>query len=432
MEDCVKTLKKDIKCRDSLIKDLYLLLTDEPMFKSFFIYGHMSCGKSFIIKKLLQYLNYNFSIVNCLEHSTNKSFFEKIIIDLASIELTSENGYKLNIKIDNFVDFITELKNVVKKRSDPIVIVLEKCEKLRDMHENVLPALLKLGELAEINVCTIFSSDVTFEKFYGKNSLCEPIRIHFPYYNNKETKEILFHLTKPINYSEDFYKRYLELFFSMFYRVCRDLNELRYMATLNFEKYVEPIEANLISENDHVSLYKNIRSTFCANLELIYQRMFQTEDAKTFTTESTRNLALSFELPFYGKYLLIAAFLASYNPSTEDKRIFMKEDASKKKRKTIKRKKQVTVNRKNEGPRIFPLERLLAIFTMISDNKKVSINPILMSQITSLCRLGLIMAVGNNDINEPKYKCCVNYDFILVISKNVQFEVNKYLYDRHM
>lgn len=41
---------------------------------------------------------------------------------------------------------------------------------------------------------------------------------------------------------------------------------------------------------------------------------------------------MSFELPFYGKYLLIAAFLASHNSAKEDKRLFVKHHGKKRKR----------------------------------------------------------------------------------------------------
>lgn len=39
------------------------------------------------------------------------------------------------------------------------------------------------------------------------------------------------------------------------------------------------------------------------------------------------------ELPYYTKFLLISAFLASYNPSKDDARIFSHESGMKKKRK---------------------------------------------------------------------------------------------------
>ncbi|EDS29039.1 origin recognition complex subunit [Culex quinquefasciatus] len=40
--------------------------------------------------------------------------------------------------------------------------------------------------------------------------------------------------------------------------------------------------------------------------------------------QTMKRLAQNLELPFYAKFLLIAAYLASHNPAKEDKRLFMK------------------------------------------------------------------------------------------------------------
>jgi len=44
--------------------------------------------------------------------------------------------------------------------------------------------------------------------------------------------------------------------------------------------------------------------------------------------------AVRHELPYYAKMLLIAAFLASYNPSKDDTRIFSRDAGVKKKKRT--------------------------------------------------------------------------------------------------
>ncbi|XP_023245372.1 origin recognition complex subunit 5 [Copidosoma floridanum] len=437
MEECVAALKKDIKCRDSLIRDLYLLLTDEPMFQSIFIFGHVSCGKSFIVRKLLKYLKYNVSIVNCLEHTSNRSLFEKILVDLSSFKLSSENGYKFDIRSDNFVDFKNQLELILNEMPEsqkkPSVIVLERSEKLRDMNENILPAMMRLGELTKTNICTILTTDVIFARLASKTVSCEPVKVHFPQYSKDELKEILMHLTKPEEYSQEFYYHYLEFFFLTFYRFCRDLGELRYMAKKIFPDYIDPIISKMIDPSDTIALYRNIRKTFKANLEVIYLRMstedFDQQSKFSLEIESTKMLALSFELPAFSKYLLIAAFLASYNPPLEDKKIFMKESGPRKKR-AYKSQKKPKKSKAHGGPRNFPLNRLLAIFCSIYSDK-VDLNALLLTQIPSLCQLGLIGLVGDNDINEPKYKCYINYEFALFISKTISFEMNMYLYDRN-
>lgn len=433
MEDCVKELSKEIKCRDSLIGHLYTLLADEPLFSNLFVHGHVATGKSFILTKVLDYLDYNTCIVNCLQLTSNKSMFEKIIIDLSLIELSTSNNYRLEQRCDDFVEFISRIKLIAQENPKPIVIVLEKCEKLRDMDANVLPVLLKLGELTGSNVCTILSSDVAWEKFYPKLGMYEPIKVHFPQYSQDEMMEILVHLTQPSEYDEDFYRSYLNLFLSIYFRFCRDLHELKYMAEKNFEKYIEPIQNGTIRKDDRSSLWRNISGTFKTNLEVIYLRASakdfdqQEEEKLLHNIESTVKLALSFELPYYAKFILIAAYLASYNLPKEDRRLFMKEGGPRKRR-GGKKKKKTTAMTTREGPRSFPLNRLLNIFCTII-REKIDLNAIVLTQVPTMCQLGLLALMGDGDIEEPKYKCCIDFQFAMVISKNVDFELKKYLCD---
>ena len=51
------------------------------------------------------------------------------------------------------------------------------------------------------------------------------------------------------------------------------------------------------------------------------------------------------------------------------------------------------------------------------------------SQVTSLVRLQLLSSVGIELVDQPKFKCNVSMDFIRIVSKSVQFDIYKYLYD---
>lgn len=72
------------------------------------------------------------------------------------------------------------------------------------------------------------------------------------------------------------------------------------------------------------------------------------------------------ELPYYAKFLLMAAFLASFNLPKYDRRLFAKHHGMQKKRaaagrKTVKRSSLIV------GPKAFNFERLTAIFHSIAD-----------------------------------------------------------------
>ena len=151
------------------------------------------------------------------------------------------------------------------------------------------------------------------------------------------------------------------------------------------------------------------------------------EDAET----SVRPSRLSVELPFYSKFLLISAYLASYNPAKSDKRFFVQNCGRIKKRKNI---SAVSSHKRSSqllGPKPFPLDRMLAIFYVVVDHKVPPRSKIL-NQVASLVSLQLLTQIGSSDMDSieiPKYKCNVGLDFIRLVSKNVKFEIHKYLYD---
>lgn len=429
MEKYLEYIDGKIICRKKVIMQLYSLIgySDEPMPYSIFIYGHVATGKSLIVQDMLSYLKYNVAIINCIEHVNNRYIFDYILSDLSLNFNNLSTNKQTYYKCDNFLDFIINLKEIFIKDTRPIIIVLDKCDKLRDNDVNLLSAFSKLKELSNVNVCVIFISDIVWEKFCTKISIYNPIKIYFSQYTRNEFIEILFS-NKSYDHDSIFYKNYLKLFLSVYFLFCRDINELRYMAKINFSKYVKPIEIDQTKRNDTVFLWRNISATFKANLEFIYLRVsekFTNSDQLSKDIESTMRLALSFELPYYAKYMLIASYLASYNPATHDKYLFMKQKF-KKKRKII-NKKKIMLNTFC-GPYNFPISRMIAIFCAILI-EKVDINANLLSQIPSMCQLGLLSIVGNYNLNEPKLKCCVSYDFILIISKTVGFNIQNYLYN---
>ena len=431
MEKYLEYLDKKIICRKNIITQLYSLIgyCDEPMPHSIFIYGHVATGKSLLVQNMLSYLKYNIAIINCVEHVTKRHIFEYILSDLSLSSNDFITNNQLQCKCDNFVDFIINLRDISTKDNRPIVVVFDKCDKLRDIDVDLLPTFSKLRELSNVNICVIFITDIVWEKFRVKIGIPEPFKIHFSQYTKNELIEILFS-SRPGGYEETFYKNYLNLYLSVFFRFCRDLNELRYMAKVNFSKYIEPIKTDQSKEDDTALLWRNISATFKANLEVIYLRVssenFTKDNQLSKDIESTMRLALSFELPYYAKYMLIASYLASYNPAKEDKYIFIKQKF-KKKKKRVNARKKIMLNAFC-GPYNFPVSRMIAIFCAIL-NEKVDINANLLSQIPSMCQLGLLSIVGNYNLNEPKLKCCVTYDFIIVIAKTVGFNIQNYLYN---
>ncbi|KAM7316005.1 hypothetical protein ACRRTK_024685 [Alexandromys fortis] len=223
--------------------------------------------------------------------------------------------------------------------------------------------------ITDRNVTVIFLSEIIWEKFRPNTGCFEPFVLYFPDYSIGNLQKILSH-DHPPEYSADFYAAYINILLGVFYTVCRDLKELRHLAVLNFPKYCEPVV-----KGEGLSAYTHV------------------------------------ELPYYSKFILIAAYLASYNPARTDRRFFLK------------------TSNHLLGPKPFPLDRLLAILYSIVDSR-VPPTAHVFSQITSLVTLQLLTLVGHDDqLDGPKYKCTVSLDFIRAIARTVNFDIIKYLYD---
>ncbi|XP_022081114.1 origin recognition complex subunit 5-like [Acanthaster planci] len=433
-----------ILCRQKQIALLRSLMGEpsHPTYPSVFIYGHAATGKTLVVSTLLKTLALPHAFVNCIECQTTRQLLDRILDRVANHEPSPENNYCSLNRCENMNTFVRLLKKTTEDRgiqNQTVYIVLDKAERLRNMDGNILPAFLNLSQLSGCNVCVLLLSQIVWEKFlfgFGSNHV-EPFIIHFPDYTKGELLEIIA-TDCPEGYSVEFYSSYVNLLMSIFYMVCRDLNEIRHLAQLNFPKYVEPITKGEASEKDSHKLWRNIEPHLKKALQTVYLREVTSEQWEKFQRAETGqpgqqtsqpgilSARAQMELPFYSKYLLIAAYLASYNPARYDRRFFSKNHGKVKKS---------AVNRKKEtshqllGPRAFPLDRLMAIFYSIVDSR-VAPTANIFSQISSLVTLQLLAQVGHEDqLDTPKYKCTVSLEFIRSIARTVGFDVIRYLYD---
>ena len=93
----------------------------------------------------------------------------------------------------------------------------------------------------------------------------------------------------------------------------------------------------------------------------------------------------SIDLPFFSKHLLIASYLASFNPPKTDKRYFLKNAGKVKKKRSF---RGPEVKQRLIGPLQFSMDRLIAIFESITETEDRSIS--IFSQLRTLVRLKLI------------------------------------------
>ncbi|XP_067861477.1 origin recognition complex subunit 5 isoform X2 [Heptranchias perlo] len=362
--------------------------------------------------------------------------FEQILNQLQGHWLSPENEYSSCLKCNTLNDFALLFKQVVHEQNlhnQTVYIVLDKAEQLREMDRNLLPGFLRFQELTEENVTVIFLSEIVWEKFRPDTGCFEPLTLHFPDYSKADLQKILSH-DHPPEFSADFYASYINILLGVFYTVCRDLKELRHLAALNFPKFCEPVQKGEVKEEDTHRLWRNIEPHLKKAMQTVYLREISSSQWERLQQEDKEGEHLKglsahahVELPYYSKFLLIAAYLSSYNPARTDKRFFLKHHGKIKKTSFLK--KHEKTSNHLLGPKPFPLDRLLAIFYSIVDSR-VTPTANIFSQITSLVALQLLTLVGHDDqLDGPKYKCTASLDFIRAIARTVNFDIVRYLYD---
>ncbi|XP_050502088.1 origin recognition complex subunit 5-like [Diabrotica virgifera virgifera] len=440
----LSNLRQFLPCRDIQIELLYNLFAykDEPQIESVYVYGGPSSGKSIVVTSTLEHLGINHAIVNIIECYSSKILFETILNKISGHQLDPKNPVPY-ARCDNMMDFLYNVEKCNEEKNlNGFVLVLDNADELRNMEHNLLPCFLRLKQLTGISLVVVMISEILFEKYYTKSGGIEPLKIHFPQYNKKDLLEIISldfedsktfisqHFDQILDFDVNFYKNYLNLFLSTFYRACKDLSELRYMSRINFVKYCEPVFKKELALEDSMGLWRNIAPVLKQSLEMLYLRIDTTKPATSAKEKSMPTL----ELPFYAKYLLIAAYLASYNPPKDDKRLFMKyHGKQRKKLKDIRLKNKVSEQLNTQlGPKPFVFDRLLAIFYSILDEKdnKMGFNNNLLVQISSLMELRLLSSVSDSCVLDgQKYKCNVSFEFIKTVCRSVGFDVKKYLSD---
>ncbi|XP_017132623.1 origin recognition complex subunit 5 [Drosophila elegans] len=459
MESICSSVEKLFPCREAAIGILGELIGDskEAYPSAIYLFGHSGTGKTALTRAFLKECgrkqNVRTAHLNAIECYTTKIMLEILLDSLAPAEGDA-------LKADNMLDFVEQLRRWHGPQgadSQGFLIAVDNGERLRDMDANVLPVLLRLQQLTSLNLCVILLSQLPFEKFYNKTGLSEVISLHLAQYNKAETQRILGSDFAQVRsqlleqfaqdkkrleicqeaVTEEFYNNYLNLFLSVFYKACRDVPELQLTARKCLSIYLEPVLDGTVEATDISRLWRHIAGPLRSALTQIYMRIEkppeETEDFAAIEDQSVRKLAQSLELPYYAKFLLIAAFLASHNAASQDKRLFVKHHGKQRKRMQMVNARAKTTEKMSTtlGPKSFSIDRLLAIFYAILE-EKVGLTCNLLSQISTLVHLKLLSFVsGEQNIMDgsARLQCTIGLEFVMQIGKVVGFNVRQYLCD---
>ena len=227
--------------------------------------------------------------------------------------------------------------------------MFDSADRLASLNARMITNLMQLGRLTGCNICPVFTclsdkallpavSDwmVTF----STSVLCPP-----------PSHDTVCTLVAEQLGSHPQARPFVSQLWSLFSGLCGpNLRELSYLARVLFPIFTE---GGATSAAFKAAVSSARESLFTHDLDL--------DEAGA---PSTRGVEL--ELPYYTKYLLLAAYCASHNPPESDTRYFTKvtgKGGSRRRSKAPKRSRTAELG--HSEPKAFQLERLLAIFSSL-------------------------------------------------------------------
>eukprot|EP00041_Stephanoeca_diplocostata_P015743 m.301360 g.301360 ORF g.301360 m.301360 type:complete len:577 (+) comp20140_c0_seq2:164-1894(+) len=447
-----------------------------------FAYGAAATGKTAVVNAVLRACRVPFASVNCIEACTPRLLFEQILRQLLDFpagmvpatDKTKESAtVRTPLRCESLHTFFEKLRDLYPRTAGctttgaapwsmptrTTYIVLDNAERLRTLPPHILPAILRISEIIKLPVCPILISSIVWEKFRGGTGCLEPQLMHFPAYTKHHALSIMtMHLPLLLSSSPEhvdgnttstapeispateelLQRQFCGLLYDVFHGPCRDLNELRHVAHLLYPMYLEPVRAGGVAVDNAGALYRSIVPHFKKQLSRLYLREMSSAEwsavhvpAAALPGATPRYRTL--ELPFLSKYILIAAYLASYNPANTDARMFAKRQSkSRGSRRGASKKRRERVPQYLLGPKAFPLDRLLAILYSLVE-MKTDASAEVYSQISTLVTLRLLSLVSSTDnLHTPRYKCSLTLSEVQRVATSVSVDITRYMHDAEL
>ncbi|OAL01814.1 hypothetical protein IQ06DRAFT_128625 [Phaeosphaeriaceae sp. SRC1lsM3a] len=465
-DELVAQLNLEFQCRDVQIQQLSALYTTHlPSPSLLNLHGLAATGKSSILRSYFHLLGTAHVIINVRECITARHLLERMVA--SSLDALDEYhdetiDRKLYARTENLSALCVNLAKLLEGRGK-FVLVLDAVDKLREGGGTLIAALGRLGESIP-NLSLVLTTTLPLPPS-TLHSSCTP-SLNFPPYTRTELLAILgsdppkIFLSPPSqdqfpDYTADLaaeddawvWSRFIAAVYdSLSKHTGRNLISFRSCAAKLWRPFVEPIVSGQFGTRDFSRLMINRRHLFQVE-DSVLDRIIKdaepenaamTNGTSEPTTPSKRRAAkmMIHTLPFYTTHLLIAAYLASYNPARTDVTYFMKHTD---KRKGKRRAPSTSVSNAMKARKIsrhlltpspFPLDRLLAIFRALLDGGVPQVAD-LYTQIATLTSLRLLVraGAGSNDVLEPGGRWRVNFgwEYARALGRSVNLEVGEYL-----
>lgn len=449
-------------CRETQLRQLSSLIPagNLPSPSTILVHGPHATGKSSIVSAYLDGHKRRYAVVKCRECITGRHLLERTVAAVhESLQHGLENGDTdaVSGRCENLSALTVHLQRLLRKE-ERFILVFDGVDKQRDAPPTLLPALARLEEFVP-NLTTILIMQHASPHALHKTGVPH---IHFAPYNRNQSIHILSQRPPQIfpepppdemeyddeQHEED--KNWLwprfcaAVWDSLGHSVARNLVAFRDVCHKLWRPFVAPIIKRDFGTRDFSRLVVAQRRLFQEESVLLDSIISAPSQEAPQQSPNPTTKSKPHDLPYYAKWLLIAAYLASCTPPKMDAIYFMKSSDRKKRKKggvTAARAGRPSQSRKISrhllAPSAFPLDRLLSILhAVLPHDLRTTID--VYTQIATLGSLRLLVRSGGiggmgGDPLERGGKWRVGgqvgWEFVLGLARSVQFDLGEYVAD---
>ncbi|KAM3728441.1 Origin recognition complex subunit [Dirofilaria immitis] len=388
-----------LRCRNSSITHLH-------------VYGTTAGPKDEVMQKVIEEIKENDEImvlrVNCyVNHRSHKLFCQ----GLYNLLPHSKPGKKIENLESVFEECKTELQYV---KSVVMVIILNNAEMLLNFPPSFLQALFSIPKKYGGTIKLVSVARLPWTRFEITEHISSPVQFAFEALSKSEVQEAL---STRLNFDNNFIRCMLD----MVYSVCRDLNQLSYI----IEKLWDTGSSDGNWANNAAS--NKLKTCYTVRGQNRTDDLFYRSEKRPVEGGQTFCLSTS------AKYLLIAAYCASYNPPSSDRRFFTKNHGKQRRRAPATKGLRNNFESAHEiGPKPFPVQRLLFIYLAMLEKHDMRNHCAadIHAQVAELCAMGFLNRVSaDGNLDTPKYRCIATFEFSEQLAKTMGIEIRDFLID---
>ncbi|GAB7351314.1 hypothetical protein MBLNU459_g1728t1 [Dothideomycetes sp. NU459] len=415
------------------------------------VHGSEATGKTGLLRSYLEAVKINSAFLSCAECITGRHLLERTLAACTDA-IHSANGSSHDpphSRCESLSTLASSLERLLAN-TDKFVLVLDGIDEQREAPPTLLPAMARLGTIIP---CLTVVLVVAHPHPRLLHSPGIP-HLYFPPYTREQAIQIL--SLQPLNIfsapsspaaddpgelsAEDnawVWTRFLAAVWdSLASGAARDILSFQAIATKLWRPFVAPIVDGTFGTRDFSRLMVSQRKLFQADDILLDRVVGDSPD--TLAPSSQNKLSTTqHDLPYYSKWLLCAAYLASFNPVRSDSIHFAKAAERRRRKKgggTMARRESNKGARKIPrhllAPSPFPIDRLFAILhAVLPHDLTPTID--LYTQLATLCSLRLLVrtAVVGGDVLESggKWKVAFGWDYARRLAQGLDFDITDYV-----